>query len=644
MTGRVRPPAGQVAQALCVTLDEVHPDRGSPPASGRRVVVVGGGTFGAVLAAEVYCRAGPDLSQVIVLEDGPLLFSGHVQNLPVPGLQVPPPTRRESDLDEQHGRPRHEVWHLPWESPVPFAGLARCVGGRSLYWGAYSPAPCPSELAPPGPGAALDWPAPVVEALQRRYFFLADRLLGLDRLYPHYLGPLSAGLTAALRAAIDRGQLTGVTPLAEVPDHPAVLAADRVPQDATPGDTAPGEWALGQGAPGENAPWDRMSMRLQLPMAIAVSDGADHPALARFSSVPSLAGALADAHARAAPGLAPRLAVVPDCHVERLMPDSAQSAVTGVRTAQGDLPLTPADAVVLAAGTIENTRLALLSSDNPRIGTNLASHLRSNLVVRIRCGALGLEPRAPLGAASLLVRGQVGTSGGRPAHFHHQVTAFGLSDELDPGALLALFHMSPRPDVEQLADLRSETADRVVCCLSSVGQMEACHPGSGIKLGTDRDGYGIPRAFVTLEPSAQDRATWDAMDASADELVFSLAAGKDYEVLTEAGFAAVRAGQPARTACEPAARREPLGSGHHELGSLWLGSVPGTSVTSPQCRLWDLRNVYVTGPAVFPSLGSSSPVMPGIALALRLAHYLAAPPGASGDARYQLSADQLDQP
>jgi choline dehydrogenase-like flavoprotein len=626
--GPPSPPPGQVTRDLCVTLDEVQPDRGSSSPVGRRVVVVGGGTFGAVLAAELYRRAGPDLSQVIVLEDGPLLFSGHVQNLPVPGLQVPPPTRRESDLDEQQGRPRQEVWHLPWESPVPFAGLARCVGGRSLYWGAYSPAPCPSELAPPGPGSgpALDWPAPVVEALQHRYFSLASRLLGLDRLYPHYLGPLSASLTAALRTAIDHGQLTGVTPLAGVPDHPAVLAAERAPQAPPP------------------APWDRMSMRLQLPMAIAVSGAGEHLAFERFSSVPSLAEALADAHEHAAPGQPPRLAVVPDCHVERLLPDSAGGAVTAVRTAHGDLTLTPADTVVLAAGTIENTRLALLSSDNPRIGTNLASHLRSNLVVRLGRDALGLEPRTRLGAASLLVRGQVATAGGRSAHFHHQLTAFGLADELDPGALLALFHMSPRPDVEQLAGLHSETADRVVCCVSSVAQMEACHPGSGIRLGADQDEYGIPRAFVTLQPSDQDQATWDAMDASADELVLSLAAGQDYEVLTETGFAAVRAGQPTRTAGEPAARREPLGSGHHELGSLWLGSDPATSVTSPQCRLWDRPNVYVTGPALFPSLGSSSPVMPGIALALRLAHDLAGLPEASADAGYQLAPDQLDQP
>ena len=114
MTAAQSRPAGQVARDLCVTLADVRlPRRHASGSGGRRVIIIGGGTFGAILAAELYRRMDGALSQVTVLEDGPFLFSDHVQNLPTPGLHVPPPTIRHLDLYEQEGKPRHEVWHLP---------------------------------------------------------------------------------------------------------------------------------------------------------------------------------------------------------------------------------------------------------------------------------------------------------------------------------------------------------------------------------------------------------------------------------------------------------------------------------------------------------------------------------------------------
>jgi choline dehydrogenase-like flavoprotein len=603
MTAPQSRPGGQVARDLCATLADVRQPRRHPAGTaGRRVVIIGGGTFGAILASELYRSMDGVLSRVIVLEDGPFLFSDHVQNLPTPGLLVPPPTIRHLDMYEQEGRPRHEVWHLPWQSAVPFAGLAMCVGGRSLYWGAFSPEPCPSELTAPGPD--LDWPPAVAEALRDRYFRRASHLLGLDRLWTHFLGPLGQTVTGRLFAAIAEGRLPGATPLAQIPDHPAA-------------------------GPERTATWDQAQLKLQLPMAIEVSGPPGRPVFHRFSSVPLLARALADAHASAAPGTGP-LAVVPECHVERLIP--GDDAVTAIRTSQGDLSLDRGDTVVLASGTTESTRLALLCSRNRHIGMNLASHLRSNLIVRVPRSVLGVGPRARLGSASLLVRCRTRTPAGPWTHFHHQVTAFGLSDDLDHGAELAFFHMSPRPDAEQLTDLHSQTADRVVFCISSVGQMEACNPRSYIRLAAQHDEYGLPRALVALEPSVQDRATWDAMDTSADNLVLVLTGGQGYEVLGPKGFEAVGAGQPPRALTGPAPRREPLGTCHHELGTLWMGSDPASSVTSPQCRLWDIANLYATGPAVFPSLGSSNPVMPGTALTLRLADHLTKP-GAGAAAR-----------
>jgi len=88
--------------------------------------------------------------------------------------------------------------------------------------------------------------------------------------------------------------------------------------------------------------------------------------------------------------------------------------------------LSPDCTVVLAASTIECTRLALDSLPAPtmgprRMGSNLMSHLRSDITARIRRSAIpGLSPQAStLEIAAFLVRRT--TSDGHAYHF--QITA-----------------------------------------------------------------------------------------------------------------------------------------------------------------------------------------------------------------------------
>ena len=93
-----------------------------------------------------------------------------------------------------------------------------------------------------------------------------------------------------------------------------------------------------------------------------------------------------------------RLMVVPDAHVTRLF--TAQRNGTTVVTAvllkqfgnERTVPVPDDGVVIIALGTIESTRLALISFPNlPNtglIGQNLMAHLRSNLTIRIPRSAL----------------------------------------------------------------------------------------------------------------------------------------------------------------------------------------------------------------------------------------------------------------
>src|SRR5215467_6912423 len=116
---------------VCNTWDEAVNNGGKP----FDAVVIGAGMFGGYCAEKIFRIGSPKRRRVLVLEAGPFLVSGHVQNIPHIGLNVPPPMTPSQD----NGAPRELVWGMPWRSNVDFVGQAYCVGGKSLYWGGWCP-------------------------------------------------------------------------------------------------------------------------------------------------------------------------------------------------------------------------------------------------------------------------------------------------------------------------------------------------------------------------------------------------------------------------------------------------------------------------------------------------------------------------
>src|SRR5215470_6994467 len=107
---------------ICNGLDEAlrsadpnsqRPD-GSPQSDARPfdIIIIGGGSFGAVLAQYLFDQDKTHSHRILVLEAGSLVLTEHVQNMPLMGLNVPGPT--ETDPYELRG----EVWGLPWRSNV----------------------------------------------------------------------------------------------------------------------------------------------------------------------------------------------------------------------------------------------------------------------------------------------------------------------------------------------------------------------------------------------------------------------------------------------------------------------------------------------------------------------------------------------
>ncbi len=576
-------------EALQSTNTSVRPD-----ARPFDVIVIGGGSFAGVLAQHLFAADTAHQRRVLVLEAGRLALPEHVQNLPVLGLNPPPPTTIDP------GSARAEVWGLPWRTNVAggFPGLAYCLGGRSVFFGGWSPRLLPSELP-----ASL-WPAAMVADLTAAngYFDSAADQIGTSTTNDFIFGPMHEAMRDQLKQGIDATAVSDAIPLAQLPIH-----LDGVP--------------VGQ----------EDLFKLEAPLAVQAQPlRAGFFPFNKFSSVPLFIEAARLAQSEgAADDFKKRLMIVPDCHAIRLITDGAGNPrrIVAVDTDQGPIPVPANGVVVLAMGTIESARLALLSLPGlpsaARMGSNFMAHLRSNLTIRIPRGSIAGLPGAiqELQASALFVKGRHDHADHLFGHFHLQITAAGLTaPNTDSEAEL----FKKIPDVDTFERFKHITDTQIVVTMRGIGEMRPANANTRVTLSGELDEFHVPRAFVSIQPGAEDNTLWNAMDTASDDVALVFANGQPYEVLVGNSFVSLAAGQRAQTVLPFASpRRDGLGTTHHEAGTLASGDNPAQSVTDGDTKFHEVTNLYAAGPAVFPSVGSPNPMLTGTALARRLADKLA---------------------
>ncbi len=557
-----------VPRYICNNWQEVTAAQG-PGAYPFDAIVIGAGMFGGYCAEKLYRRGVSGALRILLLDAGAFLLQSHIQNLPQQlGGKVGGPNYPRT-RDDASGT-QNVVWGMPWISNIPFPGLAYNVGGRSLFWGGWSPPLTPDDLK--------SWPKDVVT-------YLNDPIAGYAATAAEIGTAVTTDFitqTALYNALLNKMHaLLPLSNITEVREAPLAVV----------------------GAPPRSGLF----------------------AFDKFSSAPFIMDAVRnDVGVNGGGGDSRRrIFLVPRAQVHRLNltgtnVTSIDMSVAGVRQ---PLQLAPGCAIILANGTIEATRLALESLGigstqfrSPRVG-NLMAHLRSNITVRIKRAALGLGAPADLETSALILRG---SALGR--RFHHQVTA---ADTAAPNPESAMWSMVP--DIDLIGSLlANEDPNWIAITFRGIGEMEDqqatanIDPArSWIDLSNETDQWGMRRAYAQLVATQNDFKLWDAMDQSAFAMALALAgAPVNIEYWNGGGWQAAPL-QPAPDGTR--FWRDGLGTTHHEAGTLFMGAA-GAAITDSNGKFQGKDNVYVAGPALFPTLGSANPSLTALSLARRTAN------------------------
>ena len=444
------------------------------------------------------------------------------------------------------------------------SGLAYCIGGRSLLWGGWAPELTPNDLK--------NWPDDVSKFLT---------------------SPEGYERTAS---EIGANKPTGF--IEETNLYNTLYDAFQKAWPNVPGVTSVGPAPLAVlGSPPTSGifPFEK------------------------FSSVTFLIDALNEDSAKTER----RLMLLPRTEVIGLNRDKEQR-VTSLDLKVGrdakTLHLAPTTTVVLANGTVEATRLALAhlgvgrkdKAGRLKLG-NFMAHMLNSITVRIKRTALGLSAKPSQSEnelAAFIARGEVDKR-----RFHYQIVAAALQDpKQTPWDLM----MKIIPDIDQLDQLRSKHNPKYITIVfRGVAEMEGNReldaPDTWMNwIGLEKEGDPRARAYANLNPSKKDNDLWNAMDKVAIDLAKQLAPKREDIQWDNKGWQDEPIDPNSTDSFHGG-----IGSSHHEGGTLFMGGETDKSITDTDGKFRNLSNVYVVGPAVFPTIGDANPSLTGLTLARR---------------------------
>lgn len=278
-----------------------------------------------------------------------------------------------------------------------------------------------------------------------------------------------------------------------------------------------------------------------------------------------------------------------------------------------------ADLVVLAAGAVNTSRLALLSALPNRsglIGRGLMFHWMSHgygifLSERVHANIGRNNTQAIDDFADPDFEGAraAAKKAGLP-YFRGGVVELGgtsqvIQEALQYRDLLELFHPDKPFGVRFKRLMRLSALRDRLAGLQMIAE-DLAQRSNRVDLDPRvRDRFGLPAARITYSPHRHELA--------AQDFYLPLLAS----LVKEAGADASGAIQSVSTEDRPSPTGQVTPTGSHLMGGMRCGGEPTASVTDPHGRLWQMPNVCVADAAVFPTSGAHNPTLTIIATAWR---------------------------
>jgi choline dehydrogenase-like flavoprotein len=490
-------------------------------------LVIGSGPAGTAVAEQLYTQARG--LRIGILERGPLLTTSHISNVLRPqgdaGALHEPTLLR----DQARGAfiERHEV--KPWTGAFQDDGIMiMAFGGRGLVAGAHLPRFYEDDLGGHGQDEHARWP--LSHKVLETYYQMAEN-----------------------RRHVSFGECKG--------------------QMQT--------WALCQ--------LQRMNAH-EPPWGVDVRSGTNTDISLGYDSAASrLWDLLIQDDGRAKGDINKRrLFLVTNAYAHRLVLSEGRDRVAAVvcyntRQAPPDPPLVPPSveltkfrSVVLAASTIESTRLALLSglgdgADRAPEERVVGHYLAEHIFVR----ATMFRPRVSANPQDQFINLVIPPINAEPVNRFHIHVVGGPCAQ--PGY-----------------------TDQVMVRLTGEAAMDPRHDNQ-VRLSTDRgpdgrDAWQVPKADVVFGLSERDLNRTGQMIVAMRTVATALGG-----TLPE--------------------KMEPLppGRSHHEGGTLRMGVDPATSVVDPSGRFHQVKNLYAADASVFPFIGVANPMLTITAVAYHVA-------------------------
>jgi hypothetical protein len=136
------------------------------------------------------------------------------------------------------------------------------------------------------------------------------------------------------------------------------------------------------------------------------------------------------------------------------------------------------------------------------------------------------------------------------------------------------------------------------------------NPDSRIKLSSEIDSFGVPRASIDLRFVDQDVESVIASHALLDQALRANGIGRlDYMYAPEQLLERIYL---------------QASDGYHQVGSTRMGTDFRKSVVDPNLRVHGVENLFVASSSVFPTSGQANSTLLAVAFALRLASHLSA--------------------